>query len=158
MTVDCNISSDEHGRVTNLDEPALVDFLRRNHRAFLFCRDEAGDPIGYAMRSITYEQAGLYFATYTKSPKVRHLLADPEVACVVMSEDRVDEGWPSWISLHGRAEVYRPSAMDIETMLAGSSTESRVSESVIAKVRDRLLSGKRSFIRLDVEEVRARGW
>jgi hypothetical protein len=48
--------------------------------------------------------------------------------------------------------------MDIETMLAGSSTESRVSESVIAKVRDRLLSGKRSFIRLDVEEVRARGW
>ena len=33
-----------------------------------------------------------------------------------------------------------------------------VSESVIAKVRDRLLSGKRSFIRLDVEEVRARGW
>ena len=139
------------------DEPALVDFLRRNHRAFLFCRDEGGHPIGYAMRSITYEPRRLYFATYTKSAKVRHLLADPEVACVVVSEDRAGEGWPSWVSLQGRAEIYRPSPAEIETMLERSSPEVRVPDSVIAKVHDRLLSGKRSLIRLDVEEVRARG-
>jgi hypothetical protein len=42
-------------------------------------------------------------------------------------------------------------------MLERSSPEVRVPDSVIAKVHDRLLSGKRSLIRLDVEEVRARG-
>jgi hypothetical protein len=138
-----------------LDEPALVDFLQRNHRAFLFCRDDGGHPIGYAMRSITYEPGRLFFATYTKSAKVSHLLADPEAACVVMSEDRAGEGWPSWASLQGRAEIYRPTPAELETMLERSSPEVRVPESVIAKVRDRLLSGKRSFIRLDIEEVRA---
>jgi hypothetical protein len=81
LTVDCHIISDDHGRVANLDEPELVEFLRRNHRAFLFCRDDDGHPIGYAMRTITYEPDQLYFAAYTKSAKIRHLLADPEAAC-----------------------------------------------------------------------------
>ncbi|MDT5127617.1 MAG: hypothetical protein QOH54_3261 [Mycobacterium sp.] len=140
-----------------VEEPALVDFLRRNHRAFLFCRGEDDHPVGYAMHSITYEPGRLYFATYTKSAKVRHLLVDPEVACVVVSEDRACGDWPSWVSLQGRAEVYRPSPAEIDTMLERSSPEARVSDSVVAKVHDRLLSGKRSFIRLDVEAVRARG-
>jgi nitroimidazol reductase NimA-like FMN-containing flavoprotein (pyridoxamine 5'-phosphate oxidase superfamily) len=139
------------------DEPALVAFLQRNHRAFLFCRDDDGHPIGYAMRSITYQAGQLYFATYTKSAKVRHLLADPEAACVVVSEDDTGADWPSWVSLRGGAEVYQPSPAEIEPMLARSSSEERVPHSVIAKVHDRLLSGKRSFIRLNVEEVRARG-
>src|ERR1700709_2055653 len=116
------------------DEPALVDFLRRNHRAFLFCRDEGGQPIGYAMRSITYEPGRLYFATYTKSAKVRHLLADPEAACVVLGEDPTSAGWPSWVSLRGRAEIYQPSPAELETMLERSSPEVRASESVITKV------------------------
>jgi hypothetical protein len=109
------------------------------------------------MRSITYEPRRLYFATYTKSAKVRHLLADPEVACVVVSEDRAGEGWPPWVSLRGSGEIYRPSAAEIETMLERGSPEARVPVSVIATVHDRLLSGKRSLIRLDVQEVRARG-
>jgi hypothetical protein len=141
-----------------LDEPALVAFLRRNHRAFLFCRDEGGHPIGYAMRSITYEPGRLFFVTYTKSAKVRHLLSDPDVACVVMGEDEgVGAGRLPWTSLQGRAEIYRPTPAEIATMLERSSPEMRVPESVIAKVHDRLLSGKRSFIRLDIEEVRAVG-
>lgn len=139
------------------DDPALVDFLRCNHRAFLFCRDEGGNPIGYAMRSITYEPRRLFFSTYTKSAKVRHLQADPEIACVVMSEGGADECWPSWVSLQGRAEVYRPTPAEAESILGHSSPEVRVPESVITKVHDRLLSGKRSLIRLDVQEVRARG-
>jgi uncharacterized pyridoxamine 5'-phosphate oxidase family protein len=137
------------------DQPSLVDFLQRNHRAFLFCRDENGDPIGYAMRSVTYESGRLYFATYTKSAKVRHLLADPEVACVVLSEDQAGEGASQWVSLQGRAEVYRPSPDEITSMLASGTPEVRVPDSVVAKVRDRLMSGKRSFIRVDVEQVRA---
>jgi hypothetical protein len=137
------------------DEPPLVDFLQQNHRAFLFCRDESGHPIGYAMRSVAYESGRLYFATYTKSAKVRHLLADSEAACVVMSEDLTGQGVSPWVSLQGRAEIYRPSPDEIATMLDRSSPEARVPDSVVAKVRDRLLSGKRSLIRLDVEQVRA---
>ncbi len=139
------------------DEPSLVAFLQRNHRAFLFCRDGDGHPIGYAMRSVAYEPGRLYFSTYTKSAKVRHLLADPEAACVVLSEEQTDADWPSWVSLRGRAEVYRPSSEEIEAMLSGSSSEERVPQSVITKVHDRLLSGKRCFIRIDLEEVQARG-
>ena len=139
------------------DEPTLVDFLQRNHRAFLFCRDESGHPIGYAMRSITYDAGRLYFATYTKSAKVRHLAADPQAACVVLSEVPVGEGRLSWVSLRGRAQIYRPAPEEIASVLDRSSPEGRVPDSVVAKVHDRLLSGKRSFIRLEVEEVRARG-
>ena len=139
------------------DEPTLVNFLQRNHRAFLFCRDDSGHPVGYAMRSITYDAGRLYFATYTKSAKVHHLLADPEAACVVQSEAPLSEGQLSWVSLRGRADVYRPRPEEIAGMLDRSSPEGRVPDSVVAKVHDRLLSGKRSFIRLDVEEVRARG-
>ena len=61
----------------------LIEFLRNNHRAFLFCRDELGRPIGYAMQSIGCDVTNLYFTTYAKSPKVRHLRADPAAACVV---------------------------------------------------------------------------
>jgi uncharacterized pyridoxamine 5'-phosphate oxidase family protein len=134
------------------DDPPLVDFLRRNHRAFLFCRDDEGRPIGYPMRSITYEPGRLYFTAYTKSAKVRHLITNPEAACVVLGGDHAAEGGP-WASLHGRAEVYRPSPAEVEAMLDHGSPELRVAESMIADVHDRLLSGKRSFIRLDVDDV-----
>jgi nitroimidazol reductase NimA-like FMN-containing flavoprotein (pyridoxamine 5'-phosphate oxidase superfamily) len=103
------------------------------------------------MRSLTYESGRLYFVTYTKSAKVRHLVANPEAACVVTSEDGA-----RWASVRGRAEIHRPSVTEIETVLKRSTPETRVPESVVADVRDRLLSGTRSFIRLDVERVLAR--
>jgi uncharacterized pyridoxamine 5'-phosphate oxidase family protein len=141
-------------RVSEIERPpggvALADFLRHNHRAALFCRDDAGRPIGYPMRSLTYENRRLYFATYTKSAKVRHLLAEPEAACVVTSEDGA-----RWVSVQGRAEVYRPSPTEIETILQRSTPERRVSDALVAAVEDRLASGKRSFIRLEVDRVRA---
>ena len=165
MTVDCHTNSAAEGRpiaepgegLPVRHEPTLVDFLQRNHRAFLFCRDGSGHPIGYAMRSITYDAGRLYFATYTNSAKVRHLAADPEAACVVLSEAPLGAGQLSWVSLRGRAEVYRPRPDEIAGMLHRSSPERRVPDSVVATVHDRLISGKRSFIRLDVEEVRAGG-
>jgi nitroimidazol reductase NimA-like FMN-containing flavoprotein (pyridoxamine 5'-phosphate oxidase superfamily) len=140
-------------RIT-LDDPALVDFLRRNHRAFLFCRDECGHPIGYPMRSITYEPGRLYFSTYSKSAKTRHLLADPEAACLVTSEDTV-RGAASWVSVQGRAQIYQPAQHELEMMLQRSSPEGRVPEAVVTKVRDRSLTGKRCFLRLDIEQVPA---
>jgi hypothetical protein len=134
----------------SLDAPNVVDFIRANHRAFLFCRDGARRPIGYAMRSVAYRSATrcLYFATYAKSAKVQHLRSAPEVACLIGG----DEGW---VSVGGLAHVYQPSAAEVDELIGESSPDQRVPESVVMNVRDRLLSGKRCFIGLTLTEVRA---
>jgi hypothetical protein len=80
-----------------LTDPAVVEFLRRNHRVFLFGRDQQRRPVGYAMRSIDYRGGQLFFATYAKSAKVGHFLADPEAACLVVGEHSGDDQAP-WIS------------------------------------------------------------
>jgi hypothetical protein len=134
----------------SLGAPDVVDFIRTNHRTFLFCRDGARRPIGYAMRSVAYRSATrcLYFATYTKSAKVRHLLADPEAACLIGDD-------AGWVSVRGVAQIYQPSPAEVDDLIGGGSPDERVPDSVIANVRDRLIGGKRSFIRVALAEVRA---
>ena len=134
----------------SLDTPDVVEFIRTNHRAFLFCRDGARRPIGYAMRSVAYRPATrcLYFATYAKSAKVGHLRAAPEVACLIG-----DDG--GWVSVGGLAHVYQPTAAEVDELIGESSPDQRVPDSVVTNVRDRLLSGKRCFIVLTLTAVRA---
>jgi hypothetical protein len=129
----------------------LSEFLRNNHRAFLFCRDQSARPIGYAMQSIGCDAACLYFTTYARSPKVRHLRADPAAACVVLGQP--DSADPCWVSVRGTAEIYRPSAEEIDEMIGAGASDERVPDSVVAGVRDRLISGKRCVIRLSLDEV-----
>ena len=134
----------------SLDAPEVVEIIRTNHRAFLFCRDGARHPMGYAMRSVAYRPATrcLYFATYAKSAKVQRLRSAPEVACLIGD----DEGW---VSVGGLAHVYQPSAAEVDELIGESSPDQRVPESVVTKVRDRLLSGKRCFIGVTLTDVRA---
>ncbi|MEE6137570.1 pyridoxamine 5'-phosphate oxidase family protein [Mycobacterium sp. 050128] len=134
----------------SLDVPDVVEFIAAHHRVFLFCRDGARRPIGYAMRSVTYRSATrcLYFATYAKSAKVQHLRSAPEVACLIGDNE-------GWVSVCGHASVYRPSAAEVDELIGDSSPDPRVPESVVTKVRDRLLSGKRCFIGLTLTELRA---
>ena len=134
----------------SLDAPNVVEFIRAEHRVFLFCRDGARRPIGYAMRSVAYRSATrcLYFATYAKSAKVQHLRSAPEVACLIGD----DEGW---VSVGGLAHVYQPSAAEVDELIGESSPDQRVPDSVVTTVRDRLLSGKRCFIGLTLTQVRA---
>ena len=134
----------------SLDAPDVIEFIRANHRVFLFCRDGARRPIGYAMRSVAYRPATrcLYFATYAKTAKVQRLRSAPEVACLIGD----DEGW---LSVCGLAHVHQPSAAEVDEFIGESSPDQRVPESVVTKVRDRLLSGKRCFIGLTLTEVRA---
>jgi hypothetical protein len=134
----------------SLDAPDVVKFIHASHRAFLFCRDGAQRPIGYAMRSVTYRSATrcLYFTTYAKSAKVQHLRSAPEVACLIGDDE-------CWISVRGLAHVYQPSAAEVDELIGESSPDQRVPDSVVTKVRDRLLSGKRCFIGLTLTDVRA---
>jgi hypothetical protein len=134
----------------SLDAPDVVKFIHASHRAFLFCRDGVQRPIGYAMRSVTYRSATrcLYFTTYAKSAKVQHLRSAPEVACLIGDDE-------CWISVRGLAHVYQPSAAEVDELIGESSPDQRVPDSVVTKVRDRLLSGKRCFIGLTLTDVRA---
>jgi Pyridoxamine 5'-phosphate oxidase len=134
----------------SLDAPDVAEFIRANHRVFLFCRDGARRPIGYAMRSVAYRSATrcLYFATYAKSAKVQHLRSAPEVACLISDDEE-------WVSVGGVARVYQPSATEVDELIGERSPDERVPESVVTKVRDRLLSGKRCFIGLTLTEIRA---
>jgi hypothetical protein len=134
----------------SLDAPVVAEFIRAHHRVFLFCRDGARRPIGYAMRSVAYRPASrrLSFATYAKSAKVGHLRSAPEVACLIGDDD-------GWVSVSGSARVYQPSAAEIDDLLGDSSPDQRVPDPVVTKVRDRLLSGKRCLIGLTLTEVRA---
>jgi Pyridoxamine 5'-phosphate oxidase len=134
----------------SLDAPDVVDLIRANHRVFLFCRDGARRPIGYAMRSVAYRSATrcLYFATYAKSAKVQHLRSAPEVACLIGDDE-------DWVSVCGLARVYQPAVAEVDELIGKSSPDQRVPESVVTKVRDRLLSGKRCFIGITLTEVRA---
>ena len=133
----------------SLDAPDVVEFIRTNHRVFLFCRDGARRPIGYAMRSVAYRSATrcLYFATYAKSAKVQHLRWAPEAACLIGD----DEGW---VSVCGLAHVYQPSAAEVDELIGERSPDQRVPDAVVTKVRDRLLSGKRCVIGLTLTAVR----
>ena len=134
----------------SLDAPDVVEFIRANHRVFLFGRDGARSPIGYAMRSVAYRPANraLTFTTYAKSAKVKHLRSAPEVACLIGDDD-------GWVSVSGFARVYQPSAAEVEELIGERSPDRRVPDAVVTKVRDRLLSGKRCVIGLTLTEVRA---
>jgi hypothetical protein len=134
----------------SLDAPVVAEFIRTQHRVFLFCRDGAQRPIGYAMRSVAYRPAArhLSFATYAKSAKVQHLRSASEVACLIGDDD-------GWVSVSGFAHVYQPSAAEVDELIGDTSPDQRVPDSVVTKVRDRLLSGKRCLIGLTLTEVRA---
>jgi hypothetical protein len=135
-----------------LADPAVVEFLRRNHRVFLFGRDQRRRPVGWAMRSIDYRDGRLFFTTYVKSAKIGHFLADPEAACLVVGEQSGGDRAP-WMSVRGRAEMRVPTTEEVDVMIRSSSPDTRVPDSVTAKVRDRLLSGKRIFLCIAVDEV-----
>ncbi len=134
----------------SLDAPDIVELICANHRVFLFCRDSARRPIGYAMRSVAYRSATrcLYFVTYAKSAKVQHLRSAPEVACLIGDD-------AGWVSARGLAHVYQPSAAEVDELIGESSPDPRVPESVVTNVRDRLLSGKRCLIGLTLNQIRA---
>jgi len=106
--------------------------------------------MGYAMLTVGYRDGHLLFTTYTKSSKVANLRARPDVACVVMSDAESDA---AWVSLQGRAEVYQPRPGEVDELIPASSRDTRVPDSVIAKVRHRLLTGKRCIIRIKLHSV-----
>jgi hypothetical protein len=51
------------------------------------------------------------------------------------------------------AEVYQPCPAEVDALIPTSSPDTRVPDSVVTKVRDRLLTGQRCIIRLNVQRI-----
>lgn len=126
--------------------PGVDQFLATARRSFLFCRSGDGSPTGYAMHVTHQQERVLYFTTYRKSPKVARLRSADRVACIVMEER---DGRLGWVSGEASATLMEPSPVEVDELLGGFTSDPRVSDDVMAKVRSRLLEGKRIVIRID---------
>jgi hypothetical protein len=144
-------SADERQRAASIapHEHLALAFFDAVRDVVLFCRDEAGKPIGYPMRTVACEPGALIYTTYRKSAKVRHLERDPRV-CVLAT--RWDGGVLRWQSVEGRARVIVPSHEEIDRVMGtphrsgGRGTEPRVPDGMGDFVKLRLREGKRVFV------------
>jgi hypothetical protein len=107
-------------------------------------------PTGYAMRTLGYADRQLLFTTYTKSAKVQNMRADPSVACVVLAESQPEK---AWVSIRGTAVIHQASPAEVEALIPASSSDPRVPDAMVAKVRDRLTTGKRCIVRVTIDDI-----
>jgi hypothetical protein len=128
---------------------ALETLVGRTRRSFLFCWDDDGHPVGYAMTVMRCRDGALWFSTYTKSAKVKHLRVDPRACCLIV-DGGIDDAPMRWCSAGGTATVRAPLASEVDLMFEGFGDD-RVPEQVLEKVRDRMLSGRRSLIEMTID-------
>jgi hypothetical protein len=135
---------------------AELEFLSRIRDVILFCRDAAGHPVGYPMRTAACVEEALVFTTYRKSAKVAHIERDPGV-CVLATEPVEELGDPGepprrrvrWMSVNGEARVVLPTDNQIQEVFgtqSGGDTETRVPVGMSDHVRSRLRDGKRVLV------------
>ena len=130
-------------------------FLREHTRAFLLTIRPDGAPACHPMVGL-FRDGALWMNTYRKSAKLRNLLAEPRVACVVVTDD--DDPQFRGVVVRGRAEVLPPG-----TSLAAAvprdpgAARPPVSGEVTGSVEARLAEGKRVVIRIVPEEARLIG-
>ena len=131
--------------------PAAEEFLRVHTRAFLLTLRPDGAPACHPMVGF-WRDAALWMNTYRKSAKVRNLLAEPRVACVVVTDD----GDPRFrgVALRGRAELVVPDGADPGPR--GARPPAGAAE-VTELVRARLAQGKRVLVRIVPDSVRLVG-
>lgn len=130
-------------------EPSATRFLADHPDVVLFCRDEQGSPIGYPMRTAAMRGSMMYFTTYRKSAKVRHLERDALVSVLCFIQDgprRVE-----WVEAAGKATVWSPSPEEVNDLICGR--DDRVPAAMLDHVRRRLVDGKRIMVRVDVERA-----
>src|SRR5437660_12183485 len=94
----------------------LADLVEASRRAFLFCLDEQGRPIGYAMNVMQCARGALWFTSYTKAAKVRHLASNGHACVAVIDEQSASV---RWCVAEGEAVVRRATPADLEFLFGG---------------------------------------
>lgn len=127
------------------------EFLRAHTRTFLVTLRPDGAPACHPMVGL-WRDGALWMNTYRKSAKVRNLLAEPRVACVVVTDD----GDPRFrgVALRGRADLVASDGADAGPR--GARPPAGAAE-VAELVRERLAQGKRVLVRIVPESARLMG-
>ncbi|MCW2620547.1 MAG: hypothetical protein JWL64_149 [Frankiales bacterium] len=115
----------------------------------LFVNALAGGPLGYPMTGV-WAGGAVWFTTYRKAAKVRHLLADGRVCCLFSAPST--EVWTEpAVAVTGTARL-----SDDVRAFSDPQGESPlpVAPGVRTKVADRLQSGLRVVFEVSVESVR----
>jgi Pyridoxamine 5'-phosphate oxidase len=124
----------------------LSSFIETHRRAFLVTRTAAGGPTAHPMTLIPHDGT-MYFNTYRKSAKARNLARDPRLACVVTSPEL-----DAWVTVKGRAEEVAAEELPA-SMLGGGGAEGIITHADLARVRERVASGKRVYLRVVLTSV-----
>jgi hypothetical protein len=144
-----------------------VEFANSFRDVVIFCRDGAGVPIGYPMRTVACGESVLLYTTYRKSAKVSHMERDPRVCVLVADTPAPGQRAVRWVSIAGTVRIVTPSEDEIrESFAAGrrgpsieegesEEGESRVPAGIGALVQERLRGGKR--VLLLVEDLQSTG-
>ncbi len=134
------------------------DFLSTHTRSFVMNLRKDGSPTGHPLTAM-YINGVLYYNTYRKSIKMRNIVRDNRVACLVTT----DEGKEPFRSLtiRGRAvmiedpqealAVYQARAGNAGAA-GGQGRDSRATSNTL--FQQRLQDGRRVLIRIEPEVVR----
>jgi PPOX class probable F420-dependent enzyme len=132
--------------------PAADEFLRTHTRTFLVTVRPDGEPACHPMVGL-WQGDALYLNTYRKSAKVRNLMHDARVACVVVTDDETAD--LRGVVVRGRAELVDAGHSP------GPGAVTRAPEGVGRDVRrlvqERLAEGERVLVRVVPDEVRLVG-
>lgn len=127
--------------------PDVVDFVRSNSRSFLLTRRASGAPTGHPMTLRVTADGDLLFNTYRASAKVRNLVRDPRVSCLVTTLP--GDADPRWALLTGTAELLgQDEGVEAWSASMGGPAVAVRSPEVGATVQARLDDGRRVVVRL----------
>ena len=128
---------------------AVIDYLQSHREITLFCRDAHARPIGYPMFIFAQSPAEIFFSTYRKSKKVQNIERDPRVA--LLSYERDANAPMRWVALNGLAQLWAPTATEVDQLFEGRGGDARVPDTMTALVRQRTLEGKRVLLRIELD-------
>jgi hypothetical protein len=125
----------------------VAAFLTKHTRVFLLTRRKDGAPTIHPMTGF-FADGHVTMTTYRKSAKARNVEHDPRAGCVVVNGYGRDD--VQAVAVRGRA-VLRQAEM--QALPASERAAPKVSESVAARVADRMASGKRVFLDVVPDEA-----
>jgi hypothetical protein len=126
----------------------LAAFLGRHTRMFLLTRRRDGAPTIHPMTGF-FADDRITMTTYRKSAKARNVARDERAACLVVNG--YGHADVQGVLVRGKGHI-REGTMAMPATSASAAP--KVSESVTARVADRMASGKRVFLDVEPDEAR----
>jgi pyridoxamine 5'-phosphate oxidase-like protein len=126
----------------------VAAFLGRHTRMFLLTRRRDGAPTIHPMTGF-FADGRVTMTTYRKSAKARNVARDERASCLVVNGYGREDVQGALVRGRGRL---REGAMVAPG--ASASAVPKVSDSVTARVADRMASGKRVLLDVEPDEAR----